>query len=138
MTDGTMTAPAMSGNDAAAIAERYEHALMTQGLDTIRELFADDVEVRWPQSGEHFKGKETCIKVFTTYPGGEPKLIGTPTIHGAGDVAFVEAELEYPDGKRYHAISIIEVRGGKVVRETDYFAEPFPAPEWRMQWVEHD
>jgi hypothetical protein len=25
---------------------------------------------------------------------------------------------------------------GKVVKETDYYSQPFPAPEWRAQWVE--
>jgi len=137
MADGA-TAPTMNQGDALGIAQRYQDALMNQDLDTVSQLFADDVEVRWPQSGEHFKGKETCIRVFTTYPGGSPRMIGTPRIRGAGNVAVAEAELEYPDGKRYHAVSIIEVRDGKVARETDYFAEPFPAPEWRMEWVEHD
>jgi hypothetical protein len=33
-------------------------------------------------------------------------------------------------------VSVIELRDGKVVRETDYFAQPFQAPQWRAQWVE--
>jgi hypothetical protein len=28
-------------------------------------------------------------------------------------------------------------RNGKVVHETQYFADPFEAPAWRSQWVEH-
>src|SRR5689334_10108254 len=109
MADGTMTAPTMSEGDAVGIARRYQDALMNQDFEAVGDLFADDVEVRWPQSGEHFKGKETCIRVFTTYPGGSPKLVGTPKIHGAGNVAVAEAELEYPDGKRYFGVSIIEI-----------------------------
>ena len=33
-------------------------------------------------------------------------------------------------------MSILEIRDGKVARETDYFSQPFPAPQWRAQWVE--
>ena len=39
-------------------------------------------------------------------------------------------------GSRYLGASIIELRDGKVARETDYYAQPFQAPEWRAQWVE--
>jgi hypothetical protein len=38
--------------------------------------------------------------------------------------------------KPVNAVFIIEIKGGKLVRETDYFGDPFPAPEWRRQWVE--
>jgi hypothetical protein len=40
------------------------------------------------------------------------------------------------DGDRYLGVSVIELRDGKVVKETDYYAQPFQAPEWRAQWVE--
>lgn len=33
-------------------------------------------------------------------------------------------------------IKFFELRDGKIVRETDYWPEPYDAPEWRAQWVE--
>jgi hypothetical protein len=30
----------------------------------------------------------------------------------------------------------MEFRNGKVVHETQYFADSFAAPAWRSQWVE--
>jgi hypothetical protein len=33
-------------------------------------------------------------------------------------------------------VSIMEFADDKVTRETQYFADPFPAPAWRAQWVE--
>jgi hypothetical protein len=32
---------------------------------------------------------------------------------------------------------IVEFRDGKIWRDTRYYAQPFEAPEWRAQWVEH-
>jgi hypothetical protein len=33
-------------------------------------------------------------------------------------------------------VKILQFRGDKVERETLYFAEPFPAPEWRRPWTD--
>jgi hypothetical protein len=30
----------------------------------------------------------------------------------------------------------MEFRDGKVMHETQYFADPFEAPAWRARWVE--
>jgi len=35
-----------------------------------------------------------------------------------------------------YTVSIMEFRGDKVARETQYFADPFAAPASRAQWVE--
>ena len=40
------------------------------------------------------------------------------------------------DGKPSYTVSIMEFKGDKVARETQYFADPFVAPAWRAQWVE--
>jgi hypothetical protein len=53
-----------------------------------------------------------------------------------GDLAVLEVELTYADGDRYLGVSVLELRDGKVVKETDYYAQPFQAPEWRAHWVE--
>ncbi len=39
------------------------------------------------------------------------------------------------DGPSY-TVSIMEFKNGKVVHETQYFADPFDPPAWRAQWVE--
>jgi hypothetical protein len=40
------------------------------------------------------------------------------------------------DSKPSYTVSIMEFKGDKVARETQYFADPFVAPTWRAQWVE--
>jgi hypothetical protein len=40
------------------------------------------------------------------------------------------------DGKPSYTVSIMEFKGDKVARETQYFADPFAAPASRAQWVE--
>jgi hypothetical protein len=36
----------------------------------------------------------------------------------------------------FHTVSIAEVTGDKAARETQYFADPFPAPAFRAKSVE--
>jgi ketosteroid isomerase-like protein len=126
----------MDATDNHAIVERYWRAMTDGDLRTVGELFTDDVLVEWPQSGERFQGKEKCLNLFANYPGGSPKLVELRRISGHGDVVVGEMVLDYPDGKRYDTVGIFEFRDGKIAHETDYFAEPFPVPEWRMQWLD--
>ena len=128
----------MGDSDHRQTLERYRRALGDGDLDAVGEIFAEDVVVEWPQSGERFRGKESCRNVFANYPGGSPKVLSIRRILGEGNLWITEAEMEYPDAKRYQTVGITEFRDGKIVHEVDYFAEPFPAPEWRMQWVDRD
>ena len=54
---------------------------------------------------------------------------------GEGDLWVTEYTITY-QGKPAFTVSIMEFRDGKVVHETQYFADPFEAPAWRKQWVE--
>jgi hypothetical protein len=55
---------------------------------------------------------------------------------GGGDSFTFEGTARYADGEETHVVATIELRDGKVWRATTYFAPPFPALEWRSQWVE--
>jgi len=45
---------------------------------------------------------------------------------GSGELWITELVLMY-DGKPFYTVSIMEIRGVKVARETQYFAAPFEA-----------
>ena len=54
---------------------------------------------------------------------------------GKGDLWVTEYTIVYK-GQQAYTVSIMEFRDGKVVHETQYFADPFEAPAWRSQWVQ--
>jgi hypothetical protein len=69
-----------------------------------------------------------------------PKTVKKYDEHIKGDALLAAARswhgrLTY-DGKPSYTVSMMEFRGDKVARETQYFADPFVAPAWRVQWVE--
>jgi hypothetical protein len=98
------------------------------------ELYHDDVVLELPQSGEWFDGKANQQAWRERYPA---KLDFEPReIRGSGDVWIAEAVLRYDGANPVHVVKILQFRGDKVERETLYFAEPFPAAEWRRPWAE--
>jgi hypothetical protein len=56
-------------------------------------------------------------------------------IMGIGDLWITEYVINYANAV-VHTVSIMEFKNGRVVHETQYFAEPFEPPAWRAQWVE--
>jgi hypothetical protein len=102
---------------------------------TASALMADGFVQEWPQSGERIVGRDDALAINRDFPGGLPAMRFRAVREG-GDLAVMEVELTYADGSVYQGVSILEVRNEHVEKETDYFAEPFPAPGWRAQWVE--
>ena len=120
---------------AGAIAESLWKALGAGDWDTAGSLVHDDFVQEWPQSGERIVGRENALEINRNFPGGMPRMSFRRTV-ADGELAVVESELRYADGSTYRGVAVIEVRDGKVLKETDYFAEPFRAPEWRSAWVQ--
>jgi predicted SnoaL-like aldol condensation-catalyzing enzyme len=125
----------MEARGARQVAEAVWRALAAGDWETASRYLHDDFVQEWPQSGERIVGRDNAVAINQNFPGGLPTMRFRRTLAG-GDLAVLEVELTYADGSRYLGVSVIELRDGKAVKETDYFAQPFPAPEWRAQWVE--
>lgn len=69
-----------------------------------------------------------------TYP--NPPSIQVRRILVRDGLWVLEGVNEYGGGHVFDVVAIIELRDGKMWRDTRYYAEPFEAPEWRERWVE--
>jgi ketosteroid isomerase-like protein len=125
----------MDERDARQVAEKLWRALQAGDWETAGGCLHDDFVQEWPQSGERVVGRDNAIAIEQNFPGGLPTMRFRRTLAG-GDLAVLETELTYADGSRYLGVSILDLRDGKVLRETDYYAQPFQAPEWRARWAE--
>ncbi len=144
--------------------ELYRRASAEIDIATLARLRHPDYTCTYPQSGECFvghenwaaahqdyadrvtarnleratvKGGEQKTKVVTTAAGSLP-FVSTPVVQvsDTGDLVVLEGQGNWPDGKAYNYVLILEYRDGLVWRETQYFAEPFEAPEWRAEFTE--
>jgi hypothetical protein len=105
----------------------------------IPEMASEDLVQEWPQSGERIRGRDNVIAVNEHYEGAtgtSPKMT-LRRLSRPGQAWVAEGTIDYGDGIPVSLVSILETdAAGNIVRETDYFANPFDAPEWRRQWVE--
>ena len=125
----------MDEQDAGRLAQALWEAIGAEDWEQVAGYVHEDFVQEWPQSGERIVGRDNAIAINRHFPGGLPRMKFRRTV-AAGPLAVLQVELTYADGSRYLGVSVIELRDGKIARETDYFAQPFPAPQWRAQWVE--
>src|SRR6204780_1597407 len=102
-------------------------------FETEHLIYHEDAVLDYPQSGERTRGRSNIQGQRSSQP--SKKRFTVRRIIGCGDLWITELILTY-DGKPSYTVSIMEFRGDKVARETQYFADPFPVPAWRAQLVE--
>jgi hypothetical protein len=97
------------------------------------EIRHEDYVMEMPQSGERIRGREKMREFQEAYP--NPPTMQLRRVIVREQLWVVEIVSYY--GRRiYHPVLIIELRDGKIFRDTRYYAEPFEAPEWRARWIE--
>jgi len=112
-----------------------QHWAASDANDFVTEhlIYREDAVLEYPQSGELTRGRNNIQNQRASQP--SKKRFTIRRIIGSSDLWVTEFILTY-DGKPSYTVSIMEFSGVKVVRETQYFADPFPAPAFRAQWVE--
>jgi hypothetical protein len=94
----------------------------------------EDYLMHMPQSGESIRGRERMREFQEAYP--RPPSIQLRRVLVRDGLWVVEGTNDYGDGQVFTVVVIIELKDGKMWRDTRYYAEPFEAPEWRAAWVE--
>ena len=116
-----------------AALDQHWTASDANDFETEHLIYQEDAVLEYPQSGERTRGRYNIQNQRASQP--SKKRFAVRRIIGSGDLWITEFILTY-DGKPSYTVSIMEFKGDKVARETQYFADPFVAPAWRAQWVE--
>src|SRR5579862_8300046 len=98
------------------------------------DIYDNDAICDYPQSGERIIGRQNLQALRSHHPG-KPSGFRIIRILGSGNLWITEYTITYQSRLAY-TVSIMEFGNGKVVHETQYFADPFDAPAWRSQWVQ--
>jgi len=129
------TEPYSAARDQKIRAALDQHWAASDGDDfeTEHRIYHEDAVLDYPQSGERTRGRSNIQNQRAGQP--SKKRFTVRRIMGTGDLWITELILTY-DGKPSYTVSIMEFKGDKIARETQYFADPFAAPASRAQWVE--
>ena len=109
-------------------------AMAARDWDAAARLVHPEAVVEWPQSRERIRGRENFIALNRHYPG--DWSVHVESVEAIGDGRAL-ARVRLPSGERTeYCIGVYEVADGVVARATEFWAEAYPAPEWRRAWVE--
>jgi hypothetical protein len=125
---------AMEDQQIRAVLDQHWAASVAGDLEREHDIYEDHVVVDYPQSREHIVSRRNIQALRGHHPS-KPAGFTIRRIIGNGDLWITEYVIIY-DGRPVPTISIMEFRDGKVIHETQYFAEPFEPPAWRARWVE--
>jgi len=124
----------MPDKDNQAALKQHWAASASGDLEMEHNIYDEDVLCEYPQSGERIRGRRNLQALRGHHPG-KPSGFTVRRIVGSGNLWVTEYVITYQD-RPFQTVSIMEFKDGKVVHETQYFAEPFAAPADRRQWVE--
>jgi hypothetical protein len=124
----------MSDQDIRAALDQHWAASNSGDFAAEHDIYHDDAVLEYPQSRERIRGRQNIQLTRTLQP--NKKRFAVNRILGSGDLWITELVLSYDD-KPFYTVSIMMFSGEKVARETQYFADPFEAAQWRTKWVEN-
>ncbi len=119
--------------DIRAMIQQHWEASERGDIDAEHAIYAVDAILDYPQSGERFRGR---VRI-QAQRGGHPaeRHFTVRRILGVGDLWVSECVITY-DGIPTYSLSVMEITGGLVTHETQYFADPFPASPGRAALAE--
>jgi ketosteroid isomerase-like protein len=133
MQPKTQLEQSMQEDQIRAALGQHWAASDANDFETEHRIYLEDAVLEYPQSGERTRGRRNIQNQRASQP--NKKRFSIRRIVGSGELWVTEFVLTY-DGKPSYTVSIMEFKGDKVARETQYFADPFVAPAFRAQWVE--
>ena len=123
----------MDDREIRAALDRHWAASVAGDYEREHELYQEDAVLDYPQSGERIRGRHNIRASRSEHPA--KRRFEIHRVFGGGDLWVTEYVIVYDD-RPSHTISVMEFSDGKVIHETQYFAEPFSPPAWRSRWVE--
>ena len=123
----------MGDHEIRAALHRHWAASDADDFEEEHRIYREDAVLEYPQSGERIRGRPNILASRAAQP--NRKRFTVRRVIGTGDLWVTEYVLTY-DGRPSYTVSIMEFRDGKVVRETQYFGDPFEPGPSRARWVE--
>jgi hypothetical protein len=123
----------MRDDDLQVLLQRHWAASDSGDFAAEHDIYADGAVLEYPQSRERIRGRLGIQQSRMAQPA--KKRFSIRRLQGSGSFWVSEIVITY-DAQPSYVVSIMEFEGEKVVRETQYFGEPFEPGPSRAQWVE--
>ena len=117
------------------ILENFWETMGTNDFHAASRLLHDDYTLEWPQSGERILGRDNFAEINISYPAEGKWRFSINHVVAEGDM--VVTDVSVTDGKVLgRAITFSTIRDRKILKQIEFWPEPFDAPAWRAQWIQ--
>ena len=124
-------------SEAKAVVTKFWETMQTNDFLAASELLAPNYELYWPQSSEKISGRANFVAVNRNYPANGPWRFTLNKILGDGNE--VVTDVSVTDGVvAARALTFSTVENGLIVKQVEYWPDPFEPAAWRRAWVERD
>ena len=119
--------------ESRQVVEQFWAAMQTNDFRRAGELLHDGYVLDWPQSGERIRGRDNFVAINENYPAhGRWEF----TIHRIlAEDDEVVSDVGVTDGLvTGRVITFSTVRDGRILRQTEFWPDPFEPAAWRALW----
>ncbi|HET9887139.1 MAG TPA: nuclear transport factor 2 family protein [bacterium] len=115
---------------------RFWAAIDANDFPAAGALLHDDYLLEWPQSGERIRGRENFVAVNANYPTEGRWSVTVHRVIAEGNEVVTDVTVTDDVSTSGRAITFSTLQDGRIVRQTEYWPDPFEAAAWRARWVE--
>jgi ketosteroid isomerase-like protein len=121
--------------ESKQVVESFWAAMQTNDFKRAGELLHEEYSLEWPQSGERIRGRANFVAVNENYPAHGRWEFTVHRIFAEGNE--VVSDVGVTDGViTGRVITFSTIRDGRILRQTEFWPDPFEPAAWRAQWVE--
>ena len=124
-----------SPQNTKQVIEAFWAAMQSNDFKAAGEFLHDDYVLEWPQSAERIRGRANFVAINQNYPAHGRWQFTVHRILAEGDE--VVSDVDVTDGVTTgRVITFSTIRDGKIVRQTEFWPDPYDPPAWRAEWIE--
>ena len=125
----------MSTPSAVEVVRQFWQLMASNDFDSVAAVLSPDYVLDWPQSNERIRGAGRFARLNSEYPAYGP---WTFTINRlVGGEAEAVSDVSITDGvQKARAISFFTVEHDKIIRQVEFWPEPYESPFDREHLVE--
>ena len=124
-----------SPQNTKQVIEAFWAAMQSNDFKAAGEFLHDDCVLEWPQSAERIRGRANFVAINQNYPAHGRWQFTVHRILAEGDE--VVSDVDVTDGVTTgRVITFSTIRDGKIVRQTEFWPDPYDPPAWRAEWIE--
>lgn len=103
------------------------------------EYLATDFICLWPQSSEILRGRDDFLRVNASFPGQGGWRFEIVSLVAEADKAASDTRITQADlGITARAITFHEIAGGLIMKQNEFWPDPYPVPDWRKAMLTVD